>query len=156
MTNSKSPAGQPRTKLFLLIAAAAVVAFVLLLALIMNATQSSETPSITVDSYADEVAAALDGADASIGEKLIADTECATCHVAGEGRVAPLFAGIGSTAGDRRPPLSAEQYLYESIVLPAAHLVAGYANAMPSNYAQRYSSADLGHMIAYLLTLADT
>jgi len=156
MTDSKPPSLHSRRKLILLIAAAVTAAFVLLLALIINSTQSSETPSINVDSYADEVAAALDGADAGIGEKLVADTECATCHVTGEGRVAPLFDGIGSAAGDRRPPLSAEQYLYEAIVLPAAYLVEGYVNAMPGNYAERYSTADLGHMIAYLITLSET
>ena len=93
------------------------------------------------------------GADAAIGERLVSETDCATCHMTGDGTTAPLFDGLGSVAGERRPPLSAQQYLYEAILLPAAHLVDGYANAMPNDYGERFSPADLGHMIAYLLTL---
>ncbi|MCY3833595.1 MAG: c-type cytochrome [Chloroflexi bacterium] len=137
----------------MIIAIAAVAAFALALALILGETLTPDSGDINADSYADELAAALSGADADIGEKLIKETDCATCHLTGDGSAAPQFAGIGSIAGARRPPLDAEQYLYEAIVLPAAHLVDGYANAMPSDYGQRLSAQEIGHMIAYLLTL---
>lgn len=146
----------PRQSQIRLIVAATVLAvagFALLLALLVSATLSSSGGAIDGASYADELRAALAGADAAIGERLIAETDCATCHLTGEGRTAPLFDGLASVAGERRSPLSAEQYLYEAIVFPGAHLLDGYANAMPNDYGQRFSRADIGHMIAYLLTL---
>lgn len=153
MSQAKPSFRRARTKLVLIIAIAAVAAFALALALILGETLTPDSGDINADSYADELAAALSGADADIGEKLIKETDCATCHLTGDGSAAPQFAGIGSIAGARRPPLDAEQYLYEAIVLPAAHLVDGYANAMPSDYGQRLSAQEIGHMIAYLLTL---
>ncbi len=98
----------------------------------------------------------MQGAEAAIGERLVTKTDCANCHLTGGGSAAPLFDGLASLAGARRPPLSAEQYLYEAIIFPAAHLVEGYANAMPNNYGERYSLVDLSHMIAYLLTFSDS
>ncbi len=144
-----------QTKLIVATVLLAVAGFLLLMALVISATSSSNGGAIDSASYTDELGTALEGADAATGERLIAETDCATCHLIGEGRVAPLFDGLASVAGERRPPLSAEQYLYEAIVFPAAHLVEGYANAMPNAYGERFSLAELGHMIAYLLTLVD-
>jgi cytochrome c len=155
MTESERNSRQSQKKLILAIVILAGAAFVFLLALLINATSPSAAATVDGDSYADEVAAALNGADAAIGKKLISETDCAACHLTGQGRAAPLFVGLASAAEKRRPPLSAEQYLYEAIVLPAAHLVDGYANAMPNDYHQRLSSQDIGHMIVYLLTLTD-
>ena len=143
---------QSQTKLIVAAAAMAVAGFILFLALLINATSSSDSVEINSASYADELEVALAGADAAIGKRLVAETDCAACHLIGEGRTAPLFDGLASVAGERRAPLSAEQYLYEAIVFPAAHLLDGYANAMPNNYGERFSLADIGHMIAYLLT----
>jgi len=144
---------QSQTKLLAAAAVLAVVLFVLLLALVISATSLSTGGAVDSASYAEELDLALTGADAAIGERLIAETDCATCHLIGEGRTAPLFDGLASVAGGRRSSLNAEQYLYEAIVFPGAHLVDGYANAMPNNYGERFSFVDIGHMIAYLLTL---
>ncbi len=146
----------PRQSHKILIAAIAVfvtAAFVLILALEISDTSSPATGAADSGAYAEALAAALAGADAASGERLIAENDCASCHLTGGGQTAPLFDGLASVAGARRPPLSAEQYLYEAIVLPAAHLVAGYANAMPNNYGERFSLTDIGHMIAHLLSL---
>lgn len=148
----------PRQSKMKLIVAAAILAlagFALLLAMVISTTSSSNGGGFDSASYADEVEAALTGADPAIGQRLIAETDCAACHLTGEGRTAPLFDGLASVAGQRRPPLSAEQYLYEAIVSPGAHLLDGYANAMPNDYGQRFSRTDIGHMIAHLLTLSD-
>lgn len=146
---------QKQKQLLVAVAIFAPVAFGLLLALLSSRHSPSAPAAIDSGSYADALALALTGADSAIGERLIAETDCAVCHLTGDGRTAPLFDGLASLARARRPPLNAEQYLYEAIVFPAAHLVDGYANAMPKDYAQRFSPADLGHMIAYLLTLHD-
>ena len=129
--------------------------FAALLAVLISATTSLNGSAVDDASYTVELGTALTGADAAAGERLIAETDCASCHLIGEGRTAPLFDGLASVAGERRSSLSAEQYLYEAIVFPAAHLVDGYANAMPNDYGERFSLADIGHMIAYLLTLVD-
>ena len=139
----------------MIMAGLGTAAFALALALIISETSSPAAASISAASYADEAAAVLQGADPGLGEKLIRETDCAACHLTGDGRAAPLFAGIGSAAGARRPPLDAEQYLYEAIVSPGAHLVDGYANAMPNDYGRRLSAQEIGDMIAYLLTLVD-
>lgn len=145
----------PQSQMKLIVAATviAVALFVGLLAMVISATTSSKGGAVNSAAYADELREALAGADAAIGQRLIAETDCATCHLIGDGRTAPLFDGLASVAGERRPPLSAEQYLYEAIVYPGVHLVDGYANAMPNDYGQRFSLAEIGHMIAHLLTL---
>ncbi len=119
------------------------------------ASASLTTPTITIDahSYAEEVATAMAGSSATSGHSLIVEYGCGACHVSGEGRVAPLFAGIAARAGRRRPPLSAEQYLFESILYPGALVLDGYANAMPANFRDRLTLTEIGHIIAYLLTL---
>ena len=153
MTESQSGSQKKQKQRILFIAILALAGFALLLALIISATSSPDAAATGSDAYAAELAAALAGADANIGEALITETDCATCHLTGDGSAAPLFDGLGSLAGIRRPPLSAEQYLYEAILFPAAHLLDGYANAMPSNYGEQFSPSQIGHMIAYLLTL---
>ena len=113
--------------------------------------EAPASPIIDAQSYAADVAAALAGASAAEGAALIEAFQCSACHIAGADRVAPTFAGIAALAATRRPPLSAAQYLYESIVTPSAVLVEGYANAMPANFADRLTQAEIGHIIAYLL-----
>lgn len=152
MSDNESDSRQSKRRLLQAIVGLVAVGSALLLALVIHATTTPAAKSIESDSYASAVEAALDGADAAKGEALVRETDCAACHLIGEGRAAPLFDGLASAAGERRPPLSAEEYLYEAIIAPAAHLVDGYANAMPNDYGARYSQADLGHMIAYLLT----
>ncbi len=119
------------------------------------ASQPEDAPSSSINAglYAAPLATALAEASPAAGEKLIAEYACSACHLAGEGRIAPLFPGIADRAAERRPPLSAEQYLYESIVRPSAFLVLGYAAAMPINYADRLSPSEIGHIIAHLLSL---
>lgn len=107
---------------------------------------------LTADTYMTEVASLLVNADAQVGSTLIDRYECGACHRVGAGRVAPSFVGIAERAGERRPPLRPEAYLYEAIIYPSRFIVSGYANAMPANYASRLTPRELGDIIAYLLT----
>lgn len=147
-TQSKSRRAQRRILFGIIVVAGG--AFAVVLAIVLN--NSSPDRAGTADDYADEVSAALAGAEAEIGRELVAAYDCGACHLTGDGSSSPLFTGIADSAADRRPPLSAEQYLYEAILYPGAHLVAGYTNAMPNNYDERLSQGELGHIIAYLLT----
>ncbi len=140
---------------FALVTALALVTFTGLLLILTSSTSNSPPPSADA-SYLSELAAALADADPAAGAQLVQSFDCAACHLTGDGSVSPLFTNIGSHAAARRPPLSAQQYLYEAIVFPAAHLVPGYTNSMPLNYADRLTPAQIGHIIAYLLTLDST
>ncbi len=131
-----------------------VCALVLAVAFVALSSPSQAAPDSTRrPDYAEAVAAALAGASPEQGKQLIDEHTCAVCHVAGAGRVAPGFAGIAERAASRRPPLPAAQYLYESIVAPGAFLAEGYAKSMPANFAQRLSPAEIGHIVAYLLSM---
>ena len=147
-----APRPQPALILSALLLGGTAIAF---FAAFIFASQPAGAPSSSIDAelYAAPVATALAGASPAAGEKLIAEYACGACHLAGDGRIAPLFPGIADRAIDRRPPLSAEQYLYESIVRPTAFLVPDYAGAMPINYADRLSQSEIGHIIAHLLSL---
>ena len=105
--------------------------------------------------YQAELEIALAGADAIRGLDLSEAYECELCHWRGDGSTAPLYDGMADVAGQRRENYSAEQYLYEAIVYPAAHLVDGYTDAMPANYGERLTTEEIGHIIAYLLTFSD-
>lgn len=156
MTDESKTVARPKPKLALAVAAVVLAAFLLVMALVIrDQSTSGATGSITQDSYAVEVAAAMEGADADIGASLINEYECYTCHVLGDGSQSPLFDGIANFAGERRPPLSAEQYLYEAIVFPDIHIVEDYTDSMPDDYDERLSEEQVGHIIAYLLTLTE-
>lgn len=151
-TNTKSK--QTQAALILTIALLAGGAFVFVIALVISGAANADASSINQQSYAAETAAALEGAMPSAGAALIKDHACVACHALGNGAVAPLFDGIADRAAQQRPPLSAEQYLYESIAHPAAYILEPYANAMPNDYDLRLSQQEIGHIIAYLMTLA--
>ncbi|MCS7072260.1 MAG: cytochrome c [Anaerolinea sp.] len=86
------------------------------------------------------------------GETLTVTYGCAACHVTGVAHgLAPAFTGVADVAAMRNPPLSAAEYLYQSIVHPTAYLVEGYANSMPQDFASRMSEQDLADVLAYLL-----
>ena len=100
-----------------------------------------------------EVAALLEGADATHGAELVVAHQCVNCHIYAAGQAAPGWNGLADRAVDRQPPLSAAAYLYESIVEPTAYVVDGYAPAMPQNFEETLTAQEIGDIIAHLLTL---
>ncbi len=153
MTDKPRPAAAAS---FRIIAGIALLALIVFAAVLLAVMPNSEPggSEINAESYAEEVAAALANADSEIGGDLVYELECNLCHLQGDGSLSPLFFGLADFAAERRPPLSAEQYLYEAILYPGLHLVEGYTNAMPNNYDERLSRQEIGHIIAYLLTFA--
>jgi len=150
MTDTPPPARKPSIRAVTGIILLALIVFIAIIVTVLsNSTPGSS--EINAQSYAEEVAAALANADAQIGGDLVYELECNLCHLQGDGSVSPLFFGLADVAAERRPPLSAEQYLFEAILFPALHLVEGYSNSMPNNYQDRLSQQDVGHIIAYLL-----
>ena len=81
---------------------------------------------------------------------------CATCHHVDvpENLIGPSLLGIPDIALTRVEGLSAERYLYESIVHPNDYLVEGFvANVMPQTWGDVMSDTEIYDIIAYLLTL---
>ena len=151
MSNTLLPAKSANIRAIALIALLAVIVFAAVMVAILHSSERGSS-EISAESYAEEVASALTDADSEIGGDLVYDLECNLCHLQGDGSISPLFFGLADFAAERRPPLSAEQYLYEAILYPAVHLVEDYTNSMPNNYIDRLSQQDVGHIIAYLLT----
>lgn len=108
--------------------------------------------NLTEDTYLTEVDALLVDADPENGALLVEQYECHVCHIQGGGQVAPLFEGVADRAAERRSPLAARAYIYESIAYPAVYIVEGYSNSMLANYATRLSEKEFGDIISYLLT----
>lgn len=79
---------------------------------------------------------------------------CFLCHtVAGSGGTrGPDLTHIATRAGTRRPGMSAEDYLKESLLNPGAYVVPPYDNIMPP-LAQRLSADQLRDLLSYLLSL---
>jgi mono/diheme cytochrome c family protein len=113
-----------------------------------------------------DITVALPDGDAARGKSLSEGVlGCASCHVlTAVGPKWPADAGalgIGSRAETRfQAPgyagqaTSAEQYLFESVVMSNAYVVEGFqSNLMPQNYADRLSAQDMADLLAYMLSL---
>lgn len=142
-----------RWTVYLTFALLALVTFVFVVVFVI----ASETPSESTEPqehYAARVAELLQDADPARGETLIVEMDCAACHVlAAQVGVAPAFDGISERAATRRPPLTAAEYIYESILYPTRFVVEDYAGSMPQDFSERLSEEQLGDIMAYLLSL---
>lgn len=109
---------------------------------------------VSADAYLEEVTALLANADPTHGQALARSKGCIGCHANG---LAPSYAETYREAGNRRPPMTAAAYLYESIVYPDAFKVGDYPTNMPRVYSTELSQQEIGDLIAFLLSpLADT
>ncbi len=79
---------------------------------------------------------------------------CASCHALSSARgTGPGLEGYAAAAARRVTGQSAAQYTFESIVRPSKHIVQGYSNLMPGDYAKKLSRQDIADLIAYSMTL---
>lgn len=87
-------------------------------------------------------------------QRISGTTACQACHALDAGKsTGPSLHGYGTVAGTRVDGQDAATYTFTSIVRPAKHLVRGYSNVMPSDYADKLSHQEIADLIAYLLTL---
>jgi cytochrome c551/c552 len=130
----------------------AAVAFFVVLVTFNPAASGIDGTSVAVTRYTQITDRLLAMGDPSRAEALLERHACTACHLMGGERVAPGWANIAELAPQRRPPLSAAEYIYEAIVHPAVHLVEGYPASMPQDYGTRLSEQELADMLVYLLT----
>jgi mono/diheme cytochrome c family protein len=79
---------------------------------------------------------------------------CQSCHsLDGVKGAGPPVDGYAGAAGERVEGKSAGVYTFESLLRPSKHLVRGYSNIMPSDYADKLSRQEIADLIAYMLTL---
>ncbi|MBI2166076.1 MAG: c-type cytochrome [Chloroflexi bacterium] len=100
------------------------------------------------------------GASAEQGKQLFVSGAfpCIACHevkgVSPVNPLAPPLTTIATVAATRKPGMSAEQYIRESIEKPGAYVVTGFAQLMPENLKDKTFTKDqFESLVAYLLTL---
>ena len=92
---------------------------------------------------------------AEAGAKLYIQFSCTGCHGSHAAVRAPSLDGIYGKAvplADGSLVVADDRYMYDSIVLPGAQVVAGYQNIMPS-YQGALTQAQLLQLVAYLRSL---
>ena len=99
----------------------------------------------------------VDSQSATRGEILATDTGCVACHSAdGTPGTGPTWKGV---AGATRPLDTGEfvdaddLYLFRSITDPAAQIVAGSDNVMPSTYGDTLSDQEISDLVEYIKSL---
>jgi mono/diheme cytochrome c family protein len=88
------------------------------------------------------------------GRQVFISSGCGGCHTVegiSTGTAGPNLTKIGEVAATRQPGSSAEQYLRESIVNPAAVVVEGYQPIMPGTFGQTLNQQQMEDVIAFLL-----
>jgi cytochrome c oxidase subunit 2 len=89
------------------------------------------------------------------GQKLFTERNCVTCHYADSAGRGPVLNGLPGSkvllqSGESL--VADDTYLRESILLPAARVVAGYQPVMPT-YQGQLGEEDVGALIAYIKSL---
>ncbi len=85
-----------------------------------------------------------------------ANYACSNCHLptSEKTNIGPGLLNIKDRALTRVDGQSAAEYIYESIIKPAAFTVDGFeVDLMPQNWAEIYSDLEIFDIVAYLLTL---
>ncbi|MFQ5873912.1 MAG: c-type cytochrome, partial [Dehalococcoidia bacterium] len=78
---------------------------------------------------------------------------CNVCHsLDGTVGLGPSLQGIASKAVTRVSGLSAEEYIRQSILDPAAFLVEGFSPVMPLDFGDTLTDQQLDDVVAFLLT----
>lgn len=104
--------------------------------------------------------------DAANGPSLYQVNGCAGCHGdpdnPGSAAVGPHLGNIGNVAATQVPGMSAEQYIYESILNPNAYIVpecptgpCAEPSVMRADYGLVLSAQDMADLVAYYMTLTN-
>lgn len=141
-----------------------------LVAFIMNwapAYANGAQPTQVIVGVGTDITVELPTGDSANGKTLTESKGCVGCHISSAVGPAWLASadpdgeGIGTRAGHRfsdegytGTATTAEQYLFESIVQPNAHLVPPFQpSIMPQTFGNSLTEQDVADMIAYLMTV---
>lgn len=88
------------------------------------------------------------------GRQVFQKLDCGRCHfIDGQGgRIGPELTHVGTNAATRKPGLTAEAYIRESIQDPGVYIVPGFNDVMPRGLARSLSPSDLDALVAYLVS----
>jgi mono/diheme cytochrome c family protein len=87
------------------------------------------------------------------GQRVFAASGCGACHTlegvpGAAGAVGPPLTNVGNVAATRKPGMSAEDYIRESIVNPQVFLVPGFPPVMPPGLVT--NPTDLNNLVEFL------
>ncbi len=93
---------------------------------------------------------------AAAGRDVFLNSGCTACHTIdsipqARGSLGPNLTTVGAHAGDRKPGISADAYLRESVTTPGAFIVQGFQNVMPPGLVP--PGPDLDNLVEFLLSL---
>lgn len=89
------------------------------------------------------------------GRQVFQEKNCGSCHrsnVSG-GTTGPDLTHIGTISEARKPGVSAQDYVTESIRDPGAYLVPGYPDTMPRGLDRGMTREDFDDLVEYLISL---
>ncbi len=99
----------------------------------------------------------FDSEAASRGEALAASTGCLACHAIDEtSGTGPGWGGLAGsevTLAGGETVIADDAYLFNSIIDPAAQVVAGFEAVMPTTYADSLSEAEINDLVEYIKSL---
>lgn len=128
-----------------------LVAFGIVFTVNLNTADNMSNETASPGDYRERVDALLAIGQPENAEAALIKYTCTACH-RGENSIGPLFEGIAERAATRRPPMPADEYIYESIIHPGAFIVEGYQNVMLPDIGSRISDQELADVLTYLLT----
>ncbi|MBI4233887.1 MAG: c-type cytochrome [Chloroflexi bacterium] len=140
----------------MMLAAAIMIAFLALFqVLVRRPAVASALPTGPVPQV--RVAQTTTAPDPQAGAQVFLRVGCAACHTleglsGAQGVIGPKLNGVATRAATRKPPLTAEEYIRESLENPTAYVVEGYPPVMLS-LRGTMTDAEFNSLVAYLLTL---
>lgn len=119
-----------------------------------------ETWALDPDLVPTPMIAGVDLSDpVSRGRVVFTSNICTACHTItnlSTGVGGPALDGLGSRAGETIAGMTAEEYIRNSILDPAAYLVEGFTTLeMPKNFGEILTSDEIEDLIAFLLSLEE-
>jgi cytochrome c oxidase subunit 2 len=100
----------------------------------------------------------VDPEAAGRGLQLANDSGCLACHsVDGTAGPGPTWSGLAGTSvqlESGESEIADTAYLFNSIVDPGSHIVAGFSDSMPADYEDQLTVDEINDLVSYIQSLA--